>query len=351
MSRLKLPLATLVLALSCASPVMADLRVDGANLREATGEVFVMRGVNHAHLWFPKRTTQALKDIAATGANTVRIVVGNGQRWDKTSAETLRRLIRQSKAQGLIVMLEVHDTTGYGQVSGEDAPTDASTLAEAVDYWVEMADVLEGEEDYVLINIGNEPSGNGVDTETYWFNEHVTAIKALRAVGLTHVIVVDGPNWGQDSSGVMRDRAPELLAVDPLRNVLFSVHMYQVYPTPESVISYIDSFRTRNLALIVGEFGPDHAGEPVDEQTILAHTKATGTGYLGWSWSGNGAKVADLDMVIKYDAANLSPWGRQLIDGEGGLRQTAKPAAIFAQKRDGWWPRLKRWVGFDAAKP
>ena len=63
-------------------------------------------------------------------------------------------VVAQCKANRLICVLEVHDTTGYG----EDAA--AGTLDQAADYWIGLKSVLAGQENYVIINIGNEPWGN-----------------------------------------------------------------------------------------------------------------------------------------------------------------------------------------------
>ncbi|MDC7676478.1 glycoside hydrolase family 5 protein [Asticcacaulis machinosus] len=334
-----------VMAAVLAVPAHADMSVRDGQVVESSGAPFVMRGINHAHLWAPNRTNQALKDIAATGANTVRIVLGNGVRWNRTSERSVRRLITQSKAAGLICVLEVHDTTGYGQ-TGEGAPKDAATIAQATDYWIGIKDALIGQEDYVILNIANEPSGNGV-ADSYWVDEHKAAIVRLRAAGLKNVIMVDGPNWGQDASKTMLQRAGEVFESDPLKNTMFSVHMYQVYDRPEVVRAYLDGFRSQGLALIVGEFGPDHEGEPVDEATIFDVTNAHGIGYLGWSWSGNGPKARNLDMVVKFNARHLTPWGDRLINGEGGIRATSKPAAIFRNAPEPKRGLFSRWFRVD----
>jgi len=66
-------------------------------------------------------------------------------------------------------------------------------------------------------------------------------------------------NWGQDWQFVMRDNAPSVLAADPARNTIFSVHMYGVFDTAAEITSYIDSFTSRGLALCVCEFGFNHS--------------------------------------------------------------------------------------------
>lgn len=344
-SLLKSSMTALVIAAVVAAPAQADMAVRDGQVIEADGSAFVMRGINHAHLWAPNRTDKALKDIAATGANTLRIVLGNGVRWKRTSERSVRKLIKQSKAAGLIAVLEVHDTTGYGQ-TGEGAPKDAATLAQATDYWIDIKDALIGQEDYVILNIGNEPSGNGV-ADSYWVDEHKAAIGRLRAAGLKNVTMVDGPNWGQDASKTMLRRAREVFEADPLKNTMFSVHMYQVYDRPEVIRGYLDGFRAQGLALVVGEFGPDHEGEPVDEATIFDLTNQYGIGYLGWSWSGNGPKARNLDMTVKFNPRRLTPWGERIIAGEGGIKATSKPATIFAQTPRPERGLFSRWFGVD----
>src|SRR5690606_795833 len=114
-------------------------------------------------------------------------------------------------------------------------------------------------------------------------------ISALRSAGLSHTLVVDAPNWGQDWSNTMRHDAPTVAASDP--NVVFSVHMYGVYDTAAEVRSYLDSFTSRGLAIMVGEFGDMHSDGNPDEATIMSYTRSQGIGLLGWSWSGNGGGV------------------------------------------------------------
>ncbi len=336
-----------VLAAVLAVPAHADMMIRDGQVVESSGAPFVMRGINHAHLWFPNRTERALKDIAATGANTVRIVLGNGVRWNRTSERTVRQLIARSKAAGMIAVLEVHDTTGYGQ-TGDGAPKDAATIAQATDYWIGIKDALIGQEDYVILNIANEPSGNGV-AEAYWVDDHKAAIVRLRAAGVKNVIMVDGPNWGQDGSQTMLRRAREVFEADPLRNTMFSVHMYQVYNSDAVIRAYIDGFRSQGLTLVVGEFGPDHEGDPVDEATIFDLTNQHGIGYLGWSWSGNGPKARNLDMTVKFNARHLTPWGERIIYGDGGIKATSKPAAIFVQAAETPPARniFSRWFGAE----
>src|SRR5690606_31452496 len=117
-----------------------------------------------------------------------------------------------------------------------------TTVAQAADYFVEIAELLRGEEDYVLINIANEPFGNGAEGQ--WADAHMDAIQTLRNADLNHTLVVDAPNWGQDHSHTMLTNAAQVFNSDPNANVLFSVHMYQVYRERSTIDQYMSTFHS-----------------------------------------------------------------------------------------------------------
>ncbi|MFI6941971.1 cellulase family glycosylhydrolase [Streptomyces sp. NPDC050418] len=295
--------------------------IQDGRLLDAGGQDFVMRGVNHAHTWYPDRTDQALADIKAKGANSVRVVLSTGDQWTRNDAADVAHVIDECKQNRLICVLEAHDTTGYGEAGA------ATSLSKAVDYWLDIKDSLVGQEKYVLVNIGNEPYGN--TNYTAWTDDTKAAIGRLRAGGLDHTLMVDAPNWGQDWSFTMRDNAAGVLAADPDRNVLFGIHMYGVYDTPAEVSDYLGRFTAAKLPIVVGEFGDMHSDGNPDEDAIMATAQSRGIGYMGWSWSGNGSGVEYLDLAQNFDASQLTDWGKRLFDGADGIKATAKEAGVF----------------------
>ncbi|MFT4253205.1 MAG: cellulase family glycosylhydrolase [Caulobacter sp.] len=309
-------------AIMAASPALAGFSVRDGRLVDACGEAFVARGVNLPHAWRPKATGKAIRESAALGANTVRVVLSDGTRWRRTSPSAVRRIIAKTRRAGQVLVLEAHDTTGYG------LEPKAAHIGSAVAYWTSLAPVLRGHEGHVLVNIGNEPTA-GTATPAQWLEAHRTAVVALRAAGLRHTLVIDAHDYGQDRSGTMRDHAAELFAADPLKNLVFDVHMYEAYGTEEAVRAYLQAFADARLPLIVGEFGPDHRGEPVDEEAIFRLSNAMGVGYLAWSWSGNAPEVADLDLVERFDGRRLTSWGRRFFHGPGGVAETARRSRVF----------------------
>lgn len=301
-------------------------RVQNGRLLEASGNDFVMRGVNHAHTWYTDRIS-SLAHIKAKGANTVRVVLSSGDRWTRNDTADVANVVAQCKQNRLICVLEVHDTTGYGEQSG------AVTLSRAADYWIGVQSALAGQEDHVIVNIGNEPHGN--TGYTAWTADTKAAIQKLRDAGFDHTLMVDAPNWGQDWAFTMRDNAASVFAADPDANTVFSIHMYGVFDTAAEISDYLGRFVSAKLPIVVGEFGHNHSDGNPDEDTILAVTRQLGLGYLGWSWSGNGGGVEYLDMVTDFDPARLTSWGERIFDGADGIAATSEEAAVYGSGSGG----------------
>ncbi|WP_327696881.1 cellulase family glycosylhydrolase [Streptomyces sp. NBC_00459] len=295
------------------------LHISNGRLLEGNGNDFVMRGVNHAHTWYPTQT-QSLRDVKALGANTVRVVLADGHRWTKNSADDVAAVVAQCKANRLICVLEVHDTTGYGEEAA------AGTLDQAADYWIGLKSVLAGQENYVIINIGNEPWGN--TDPAGWTAPTIAAVQKLRAAGFQHTIMVDAPNWGQDWQGVMRANAQSVYNADTTGNLIFSIHMYSVFDTAAEITDYLNAFVTAKLPILIGEFGgpADQWGDP-DEDTMMATAQQLKLGYLAWSWSGNTDPI--LDLSIGFDPKQLSTWGQRIFNGANGIAQTSKEATVY----------------------
>lgn len=312
--------------LAAASAAFAQppgFRVQGDRVLDANGSNFVMVGLNHPHAWFKSQLNTSLPAIAATGANTVRIVLSNGRRWTLDNAQSVGNIISMMKQRQMVSVLEVHDATGFPEQSG------SVNMSTAVDYWIQIKGALEGQERFVIINIANEPFGNNVSADTY-IDAHKTAITRLRAAGIRHALMVDAANWGQDWQNIMRARAGEILKADPDGNVIFSVHMYDVYDTDAKVNAYMQDFKNKNLALVVGEYAADHgAGKPVAASAILQRARQYGYGHLGWSWKGNGSGLQSLDIAVNWNGSPLTAWGELLVNSPNGIRATAVKASVL----------------------
>ncbi len=297
----------------------AGFYVDGTKLYDVNGKEFIMRGVNHAYTWYKSTNNIALEAIAATGANSVRLVLSNGVQWQEDYMLYVQKLIEDCIELKLVMILEVHDATGSN--SAED-------LNKAVDYWIRNKKALMGNEEYIIINIANEWYGNWESKE--WADAYIDAIPRLREAGLSHTILVDSAGWGQYAQSV-HEYGKEVFEADPIKNTMFAIHMYgSAGKNAETIKKNMDGVLDLDLCLTIGEFGYKHSDGDVDEAYLMSYCEELGVGYLGWSWKGNGGGVEYLDMVKEWDGSVLTEeWGEVLINGENGIRQTSKICSVF----------------------
>ena len=221
------------------------LHVSGRNIVEANGQTFIMRGVNHAHVWFTNQTS-SFADIKALGANTVRVVLGSGKRWGPST--DVANVISLCKQNRLICVLEVHDTTGYGEEGA------AASLDEAVDYWISQKSALVGQENYVVINIGNEPIGNTnagpVDRRHH-----------RRDPEDAHATASSTCSWSTRRTGARTGstscattRRPCSTPTPSTTPCCRSTCTTSSTPPP-AITDYLDRFQTNGWPLVIGEFG------------------------------------------------------------------------------------------------
>lgn len=292
--------------------------VSGSQLLDANGNPFIMRGINHAHTWFKEQQDTAMKAIAETGCNTVRIVLSNGRQWSKDSLSSIQSLIKQCKEYKMIAVLEVHDATGR---------TSVDDLLAAANYFVEMKDALIGNEAYVIVNIANE--WDGTWESSTWKTGNIQAIKVLRDAGIKNTIMIDSAGWGQYPQSIA-DSGNAVFDSDPLGNTMFSTHMYEYAGGSESMVkSNIDKVAATGLCQVIGEFGWKHTDGDVAEETIMSYCNELGIGYMAWSWKGNGGGVEYLDLSNDWAGTSLSDWGNELVNGTYGLKQTAKTCTVY----------------------
>lgn len=302
-----------------AAELSGGFSVQGTKLLDANGNEFIFRGINHAHAWFRDQDETAIAAIAETGANSVRVVFANGIQWTRDNKPTLEKVINLCRENNLIAIVEVHDGTG-------DDSTE--TLEKIAEYWIDMAEVLKGNEGYVILNIANEWVGTWASDT--WRDGYVSVIPKIREAGIENTIMVDAAGWGQYGKSIA-DHGKEVFDSDPLGNTMFSIHMYGSAGKNEQTIrSNLEGVTKQDLCVCVGEFGYKHSDGDVDEAYIMQYCQENGIGYLGWSWKGNGGGVEYLDITNEWDGSALSPeWGEILINGENGIKSTSKPCSVF----------------------
>ncbi len=288
--------------------------VKNGQLYDGNGNAFLMRGVNVAHAWYTDKTQTSIDAIADLGANTVRVVLADGTQWTKTTVSEVENIISWCESNGLICILEVHDHTGYD---------DVSRLNTAVNYWTSIKDLLNEHKDYVIVNIANEWLGTWGNAST-WTSAYCSAIQTMRSAGIENVIMVDAAGYGQETSSCI-DNCQSVYAADPTGNTMFSIHMYSVAGADSATVkSNIDAMLSKGVCFCIGEFGDYQNGGDVDEETIMSYCTEKNVGYAAWSWKGNGGTDITLDMSSDWAGTSLTTWGTYVFCASGiGIQDTS----------------------------
>ncbi len=326
----------------------SDLKIDitenqtfftsGERLYDVNGNEFIPRGINNPHIWFGNDTAiNALDPIAACGSNLVRIVWETKGDTAKMlgTADELRYIIKLVTDKKMVAMPELHDFTGHDSLGD---------MHIAANYWTSdsIRPIMNEFKDRLLINIANEWTSWGHDS--IWLEGYKLAISKMRNSGLEHCLVIDASGWGQDINPIKK-YAKELLDFDPLHNLLFDIHMYMAWNDEQKIIDELQYMVDNQIPIIVGEFGYDcNEGKNnlecrVNDSVVVSTCNRLGIGFMPWSWSGNNEANAWLDIVEKW--GDFTTWGDRVVNGAGGIRQTAKPCSVFGSGEPDCLPSKK----------
>lgn len=313
-----------------------------AALVDAYGETFVPRAINNAHGWYDicgqYSALEALDNIAATGANAVRIgwafdTIDPGgpsegspsQAVIGTSPDLLAEVLQRAVELQLIPIVTFNDSTG--QVD----PTWADKMATKI-VSPKYLRLFKAYEPYLLLGIANELN---LPMDQF-APAYKSAIRKIRAKGYRGTLVVTANEWGQGCETLLTF-GPLIVAEDPAHNVLFDLHMYtyvhyrhasapnqQAGGEPERLEGCLDEVAKLELPLLVGEFGQNHSSGPVAWQTIVERTNANQQGYAPWLWYGD-TEYPQLNMNTTWEGP-LSEWGRK---ATADFASTSRKASVF----------------------
>jgi mannan endo-1,4-beta-mannosidase len=344
-------LLALCLVSNTVSPVQAHaasnyktpgFTVSGTHLKDARGNDFIIRGIDSPNAWFYQQAYDSIPTLAATGANTIRVVWNCDSSNPNCSAARLDAVLAQIKKYKMIAIPEVHDVTGN---------TSESAIADMANFWSrsDYKAVLAKYKDCCIVNIANE-WGDWFTKDATWRDAYQNGIRIMRNAGITNTLLVDADDWGQNPNCIINE-GRNVEAADKLKNTMFSIHMYGNFNDPNKIGSSLKAMQDNGLCVIVGEFGYDYnngnnnLGCQVDCDEIMAQCKARGIGYIPWSWTGNDQPNAWLDLVDSY-GGNFTWWGNHVVNSVNGIRATAKPCSIYKDENsvlynfnssiDGW---------------
>lgn len=329
-----------VLALS--PPANPFWSIQGGKLLDAKGNPFVFRGVTIDHTLAPEKTLQAIKDVAAMGANSAQIELPIKPTWvsgefPRKATLEVRDIIKACKDNKLVCVLEANDASGYSQSPGSVTPTFIAS------YWglSDMHDALNGSQSHIIIGFSNQIFDSHYTSQDYEVRMNTYLGQLRDSLPAGYMIMIDGNKWGQDTDNAMLQFAQKNKNSGSYltSNLLYSIDMFDAYTDPLKARDYIASFAQLGAPLVIGGFGPvpyyhPHNTGPrpavvynLPAQSVMQYAEQYGAGYFGWSWSGN--QNSALDLANNWDVNNLTGWGALLFNGANGIKATAKNASIF----------------------
>ena len=313
--------------------------LDG-KIYDADGNEFIMRGINHTHTWGDGTDNfNAIRDIARTGANAVRVCFSN---WDwqqiSNTPEKRRNIVQEYIKNRIVPMVELHEAT-----CGEDP----QQIRDIVANWIANKSWLNEFEKYVILNIANEwGPANNLTNYQIWRETYKEAVSQLRANGINNLLVIDASGCGQNPRG-LELFGKELIDHDPQHNVALSIHFYGNWRTrddyngvsgtnsensPWGVENELQSMKDQGLPIIAGEFSwGEFSSAPYNTEMIIKFCSEQNIHWLAWSWNSNSDPLLDMVYNWQYRSDDdLRPYGRLIVNHPRyGLRATAVWASIF----------------------
>jgi len=234
---------------------------------------------------------------------------------DQTYVTALKQFIAASGAQGMQVIVDVHNYGRYNRNWAQDAAANGGYVAVGdgdligsaavpisafADLWTKLAGALKATPGLGYYDIMNEPYNMG--TAALWPAAAQAAVTAIRAVDMSTTILVAGTQWSSAYWWPWDNGSLDVVK-DPAGRLLFEAHLYfdrdggGRYPEsydaqgayPNIGVDRIQPFLTwlkqKNVNGFVGEFGV-----PNDDSrwlTVLDNflTTLTAAGLSGTYWN------------------------------------------------------------------
>ncbi len=250
-----------------------------------------------ADFWQAFRTNYVTKAdidfIAAQGANTIRLPFNYklftdedymGQTGQKQAFQLIDRVVEWCKANGLYLILDMHDCPGSQTGDNIDDGYGYPWLFESersqqlfCDIWQQIARHYQDEPTILGYELMNEPIAHYFENKDTLYTLlqplYKRAVKAIRTVDQNHVILLGGAHW--NSFFFMFDD----WTFD--KNIMFTCHRYGGPATKEAIKDYIDFRDKTQLPMYMGEIG--HNTDEWQAQFVEV-MKQNNIGYTFWPY-------------------------------------------------------------------
>lgn len=269
------------------------LYVAGGRVNNIDQTEFRLRGVNRNHY-----DSESFPGISNANANCMRVLL---ETTFGAPVATLFNCLQQAVTAKVVPIPVLQNFSTSGS-------SDGSVVMQTVAWWVTNAGTFRAfMNKYGILNIVNE-FGSGSMSDAAWAATYIGpptattgAIQALRNAGYTCPLMVDANRSGQSTS-CFPAQAANILAADPLQNIIFSYHMYAaLLSTTAQVQAYaatIGAMQSQNICFVWGEFGPGNnadASGTVPPAAVIAAAEANNFGWIPWAWDDNNLAGGDSD--------------------------------------------------------
>jgi poly(3-hydroxybutyrate) depolymerase len=292
------------------------------------GDTVVLRGVNYApYNWGWDSTELRINQIALTNANAVRLVwyVNGGGAPHYSNWRLLDSAISKCVQNGMVVIPELHDQT---------CTQDSAALTALITWWTHpnMIAILNKYQGNIIVNFANEALGSGAwgwlgGSPNAYKNIYGNIITQLRSnYGFNYPIMLDAPECGGNELALLNNTvATHLNNLDPLHNIIFSVHTY--WPTPSNTAAVLGArlagLYNSSVPFVLGEVAAtSDCSDVILLDSILRYAKQYDLGWLAWSWDRDNCAARQISTNGLF--ASLTPTGAMVVNNlQVGLNATA----------------------------
>jgi hypothetical protein len=275
------------------------LHVEGRFLYNQYGEKVIIRGIEEFQ-------NNSIDQIARTGANAYRLAY-------YANVEELEKLLSKAIAEhGMIVSLMI------GQQPDE------------VHIWNEpdIKALLKNYESHITLLVQGEAQYRGAETAWRWLKEVKETIRKVREYGYLCPLEIMPNDWGQNL-GILLSRGKEIIAADPLHNVILHCQFYsQTRPegnnhmTVEQAINAIVKsglpFQVGASAFTGPDCKPAYDCPPDNWIRTWKGAYENEIGCYYWCWSGSPSWFPACDgLSVDGSYGNWSKYGEEIC-GSGG---------------------------------
>ncbi len=285
--------------------IVGPLTTRGNTVRDATGEVVVLRGLNRPGLTdgldVPQITEKSVAKAKSWGANVIRLPLHEGMwlegcnTYDAGYAARVDQVVRWVTSRGMVAVLDLHvvaPTCSSGALN--PMPTSQSVI-----FWRTVATRYR-DQPLVAFELYNEPYGvssttwrdggpaRATDGTPYQAVGMQTLYQTIRLTGAQNLVLVDG----LDRSSSMPSTGPF-----PGTNLVWSVHAYTCdvpwVCRSNDVRPVLRRFTTVGLTMpvMVTEFGhpaAQSANATTFNQIVVDFAQQHGWSWSAWAWDNGG---------------------------------------------------------------